>query len=81
MFEGEMASLAAILKTGTVKVPRPIKVLDAPGGGSVLVMEHLDMRYLSRSVPIPSSAVSSSVWLFYSKACTWGCHFEECDVM
>ncbi|XP_042552510.1 ketosamine-3-kinase [Dipodomys spectabilis] len=47
MFEGELASLAAILKTGTVKVPRPIRVLDAPGGGSVLVMEHLDMRSLS----------------------------------
>uniref|UniRef100_A0A8C6GZA7 protein-ribulosamine 3-kinase n=1 Tax=Mus spicilegus TaxID=10103 RepID=A0A8C6GZA7_MUSSI len=47
MFEGEMASLTAILKTGTVKVPKPIKVVDAPGGGSMLVMEHLDMRYLS----------------------------------
>ncbi|XP_004621122.1 ketosamine-3-kinase [Sorex araneus] len=47
MFEGEMASLTAILKTGTVKVPKPIKVLDAPGGGSMLVMEHVDMRYLS----------------------------------
>ncbi|XP_060027672.1 ketosamine-3-kinase isoform X1 [Erinaceus europaeus] len=47
MFEGEMASLSAILKTGTVKVPKPLKVLDAPGGGSMLVMEHLDMRYLS----------------------------------
>ncbi|CAO2646496.1 Fn3krp [Lemmus lemmus] len=47
MFEGEMASLTAIMKTDTVKVPKPIKVLDAPGGGSMLVMEHLDMRYLS----------------------------------
>ncbi|XP_047689033.1 ketosamine-3-kinase isoform X2 [Prionailurus viverrinus] len=47
MFEGEMASLMAILRTGTVKAPKPIKVLDAPGGGSMLVMEHLDMRYLS----------------------------------
>ncbi|XP_055431445.1 ketosamine-3-kinase isoform X3 [Bubalus kerabau] len=47
MFEGEVASLTAILKTGTVKVPKPIKVLDAPGGGSMLVMEHLDMRHLS----------------------------------
>lgn len=50
MFEGEMASLTAILKTNTVKVPKPIKVLDAPGGGSVLVMEHVDMRHLSRCV-------------------------------
>nr|BAT46493.1 fructosamine 3 kinase related protein [Tokudaia muenninki] len=47
MFDGEMASLTAILKTGTVKVPKPMKVLDAPGGGSLLVMEHLDMRYLN----------------------------------
>ncbi|XP_005221120.1 ketosamine-3-kinase isoform X3 [Bos indicus x Bos taurus] len=47
MFEGEVASLTAILRTGTVKVPKPIKVLDAPGGGSMLVMEHLDMRHLS----------------------------------
>uniref|UniRef100_G1TCX1 protein-ribulosamine 3-kinase n=1 Tax=Oryctolagus cuniculus TaxID=9986 RepID=G1TCX1_RABIT len=47
MFEGELASLTAILQTGTVRVPKPIKVLDAPGGGSVLVMEHLDMRSLS----------------------------------
>ncbi|XP_037013658.2 ketosamine-3-kinase isoform X1 [Artibeus jamaicensis] len=46
MFEGEMASLTAILETHTVKVPRPLKVLDAPGGGSMLVMEHLDMKYL-----------------------------------
>ncbi|KAK2112467.1 hypothetical protein P7K49_012214 [Saguinus oedipus] len=47
MFEGEMASLIAILKTNTVRVPKPIKVLDAPGGGSMLVMEHVDMRHLS----------------------------------
>lgn len=57
MFEGEMASLTAILKTGTVKVPKPIKVLDAPGGGSMLVMEHLDMRYLSRYVLAPPPLV------------------------
>nr|XP_019591218.1 PREDICTED: ketosamine-3-kinase [Rhinolophus sinicus] len=48
MFEGEMASLTAILKTDTVKVPKPIKVLAGPGGGAVLVMEHVDMRSLSR---------------------------------
>ncbi|KAK2498809.1 hypothetical protein MC885_018391 [Smutsia gigantea] len=46
MFEGEMAGLAAILRTGMVRVPAPIKVLDAPGGGSMLVMEHVDMRVL-----------------------------------
>lgn len=54
MFEGEMAGLAAILRTGTVRVPAPIKVLDAPGGGSMLVMEHVDMRALSRCVWAPS---------------------------
>ncbi|XP_032726205.1 ketosamine-3-kinase isoform X1 [Lontra canadensis] len=47
MFEGEMASLTAILRTDTVRVPKPIKVLDGPGGSSLLVMEHVDMRYLS----------------------------------
>ncbi|XP_007664679.1 LOW QUALITY PROTEIN: ketosamine-3-kinase [Ornithorhynchus anatinus] len=46
MFEGEMASLTAILRTHTVKVPKPIKVIDVPQGGSALVMEHLDMRFL-----------------------------------
>ncbi|CAD7668443.1 unnamed protein product [Nyctereutes procyonoides] len=46
MFEGEMASLTAILRTDTVRVPKPIKVLDVPGGGSALVMEHVDMRAL-----------------------------------
>lgn len=48
MFEGEMASLEAILKTGTIKVPKPIKVIDLPGGSTAFVMEHLDMRGLSR---------------------------------
>lgn len=54
MFEGEMASLTAILKTDTVKVPKPIKVLAGPGGGSMLVMEHVDMRSLSGYVVAPS---------------------------
>lgn len=64
MFEGEMASLTAIMKTDTVKVPKPIKVLDAPGGGSMLVMEHLDMRYLSRSVSTPSFLLKSKGSIF-----------------
>lgn len=78
MFEGEMASLTAILKTGTVKVPKPIKVLDAPGGGSMLVMEHLDMRYLSRFVCftfISGCLCSFSEW----EACIWGYNFAGCD--
>uniref|UniRef100_A0A3Q0RAE9 protein-ribulosamine 3-kinase n=1 Tax=Amphilophus citrinellus TaxID=61819 RepID=A0A3Q0RAE9_AMPCI len=48
MFEGEMASLEAILKTETVKVPRPIKVIELDTGGCVFVMEHLDMNGLSK---------------------------------
>ncbi|KAM4691641.1 ketosamine-3-kinase-like [Rhinophrynus dorsalis] len=48
MFLGEMASLEAILHTNTVKAPKPIKVIDNPGGGAMLVMEHLDMRSLNR---------------------------------
>ncbi|XP_029456136.1 ketosamine-3-kinase-like isoform X2 [Rhinatrema bivittatum] len=48
MFVGEMASLEAILQTNTVTVPKPIKVIDMPGGGSAFVMEHLEMRSLNR---------------------------------
>ncbi|XP_040294692.1 ketosamine-3-kinase [Bufo bufo] len=48
MFDGEMASLEAILRTDTVRVPRPEKVLTLPAGGAILVMEHLDMRSLNR---------------------------------
>ncbi|KAM4032773.1 ketosamine-3-kinase-like [Anomaloglossus baeobatrachus] len=48
MFEGEMASLEAVRSTGTIRAPNPMKVIDQPGGGAVLVMEHLDMRSLNR---------------------------------
>ncbi|NXY21404.1 KT3K kinase, partial [Atrichornis clamosus] len=48
MFVGEMVSLEAILKTQTVKVPKPIRVVDLPGGNTVLVMEHLEMKSLNR---------------------------------
>ncbi|KAG7460256.1 hypothetical protein MATL_G00219390 [Megalops atlanticus] len=48
MFDGEAASLEAILKTGTVKVPRPVKVIDLQTGGAVFVMEHVDMRSLNK---------------------------------
>ncbi|XP_055448648.1 fructosamine-3-kinase isoform X3 [Psammomys obesus] len=47
MFEGEMASLEALRSTGLVRVPKPMKVIDLPGGGAVFVMEHLKMRSLS----------------------------------
>ncbi len=48
MFDGEMASLEAILKTETVRVPKPMKVIQLDTGGCVFVMEHLDMRSLSK---------------------------------
>ncbi|XP_019517557.1 PREDICTED: fructosamine-3-kinase isoform X1 [Hipposideros armiger] len=47
MFEGELASLEALRSTGLVRVPRPIKVVDLPGGGAAFVMEYLKMRGLS----------------------------------
>ncbi|EDO41346.1 predicted protein [Nematostella vectensis] len=47
MFEGEYLSLDLLDKTGAVVVPKPIKVLDHPGGsGSMLVMKHLDIKTL-----------------------------------
>jgi len=53
MFEGEFASLEAIQNTNTIKVPRPIKVLDRPHGpGALLVMEFLDMRGCSKQAEL-----------------------------
>ncbi|XP_007887069.1 ketosamine-3-kinase [Callorhinchus milii] len=51
MFDGELAGLDAILKTKTVKVPKPVKVIDLPDGGSTLVMEYLDMSSISKYMP------------------------------
>lgn len=48
MFDGEMSSLKTILKTETVKVPKPLKVIELDTGGCVFVMEHLDMKSLNR---------------------------------
>ncbi len=49
MFEGEARSLAAILATNTVKVPKPEKVIaDDKNGGAILIMEHVDMSGLRR---------------------------------
>ncbi|XP_028979459.2 ketosamine-3-kinase [Esox lucius] len=48
MFDGEQASLEAILMTGTVKVPKPLKVIELDTGGSAFVMEHIDMTGLSK---------------------------------
>ncbi len=48
MFKGEFESLAAIEKTGCIRVPHPVAALDAPPGrrGGILVMEHLDFKSL-----------------------------------
>ncbi|GAB1599617.1 hypothetical protein Ahia01_000239000 [Argonauta hians] len=43
MFEGEVASLTAILDTGTVTAPRPYKVIQLPSGGAAVVMDHINM--------------------------------------
>ncbi|XP_063077077.1 ketosamine-3-kinase [Engraulis encrasicolus] len=48
MFKGEMVSLEAILQTNTVKVPKPLKVIELERAGSVLVMEHVDMKSLNK---------------------------------
>lgn len=80
MFEGEMASLTAILETHTVKAPRPLKVLDAPGGGSMLVMEHLDMKYLGRYVRrCPSGWLCFSCeWFLHTRSVCLGSNFGGC---
>jgi len=48
MFEGESASLEVIAKTAQIRVPKPIVVADYPAG-TLLVMEYLDMRNMSRA--------------------------------
>lgn len=48
MFDGEMASLEAILKTETIKVPKPVKVIKIDTGECVFVMEYLDMKGLCK---------------------------------
>nr|XP_033818076.1 ketosamine-3-kinase-like isoform X1 [Geotrypetes seraphini] len=48
MFDGEAASLEAIQQTYTLRVPKPITVLDMAGGGALFVMEHLKMSHLHR---------------------------------
>lgn len=48
MFEGESAALTAIHETNTVRVPKPIAVVDNPSGGAALIMESVKMRSLGR---------------------------------
>ncbi|CAL9693226.1 unnamed protein product [Knipowitschia caucasica] len=47
MFDGELASLQAILKTSTIKAPQPVKVIELDRG-CVIVMEHLNMKGLNK---------------------------------
>lgn len=65
MFEGEMASLEAIQKTNTVRVPQPIKVIDLPGGGTMFVMEYLKMKHLNKYV-CASLYLFSRFWDIFS---------------
>ncbi|XP_068678289.1 ketosamine-3-kinase-like [Montipora foliosa] len=49
MFDGELLSLETIYKTNTVRVPKPIKVLDNPSGKeTIFVQEYLDMKGLRK---------------------------------
>ena len=47
MLDGEFASLKAIAETNTVKVPKPISVLQNEKGETMLVMEHLELKRCS----------------------------------
>ncbi|KAK3084941.1 hypothetical protein FSP39_021754 [Pinctada imbricata] len=46
MFIGEYTSLEYLHAMDIVKVPKPIKVMDAQGGGAMLAMEHLQFGSL-----------------------------------
>ncbi|XP_069510637.1 ketosamine-3-kinase-like [Ambystoma mexicanum] len=52
MFLGEMASLEAILQTNTVRVPKPMKVINLQDKGSGLAMEHLEMTDIIQSAKL-----------------------------
>lgn len=47
MFKGEFASLKAIKETNTVKVPNPIKIVNADSHGYAFAMEYIEMSKLS----------------------------------
>ena len=51
MFDGEYASLKAIERTGCIRVPSAIAVLDDPDipSGAMLVMENVNIHGLSTS--------------------------------
>ncbi|KFM75233.1 Ketosamine-3-kinase, partial [Stegodyphus mimosarum] len=48
MFDGEVAGLTAIDETDTVRVPKPIKVVNLNTAGVALVMEYIEMHGLSK---------------------------------
>ncbi|KAB7502565.1 Fructosamine-3-kinase [Armadillidium nasatum] len=48
MFDGEFESLKAIQATNTIRVPKPLLVVDNPKGGAALVMEYLEFRSIGR---------------------------------
>uniref|UniRef100_S4R4B8 protein-ribulosamine 3-kinase n=1 Tax=Petromyzon marinus TaxID=7757 RepID=S4R4B8_PETMA len=71
MFDGEFASLEAIASTRTVRVPKQMKVIEIPTGGALLVMEHLDMKSLSRlsyydriTSKLATRVISCILWLY-----------------
>ena len=62
MFDGEMASLIAIAATNTVRVPKPIQVLNNPKGGSSIVLEYLEMKGMKNYENM--FILSVYVWLY-----------------
>jgi len=52
MFDGEFASLKAIEETDTIKVPKPIAVLQNGAGTTMLVMEHLELKDCSNQAAL-----------------------------
>ena len=52
MFDGEFASLKAIEETDTIKVPKPIAVLQNGAGTTMLVMEHLELKNCSNQAAL-----------------------------
>lgn len=47
MFDGEYRSLECLYAADIVHVPKPIKVIDLPEGGSALAMQHIQINGLS----------------------------------
>ena len=52
MFDGEFASLKAIEETDTIKVPKPIAVLQNVASTTILVMEHLELKNCSNQAAL-----------------------------